>query len=108
MLEATRNDLEVLWDVSLKRANVSALTQFDHDQFDLSLGVLKKIRETGAIIVRNNGVIQLRNVTLGSASSIGISYQLESGDEWLGDFHTHPYDYESITQEDLAQNLKLN
>ena len=40
VLEATRNDLEVLWDVSMKRANVSALTQFDHDQFDLSLGVL--------------------------------------------------------------------
>lgn len=116
VLEATRNDLEVLWDVSMKRANVSALTQFDHDQFDLSLGVLKKIRETGAIIVRNNGVIQLRNVTLGSASSIGISYQLESGDEWLGDFHTHPYDYESINDlpfsprdfVNLMQNKKMH
>lgn len=96
VLDATKDDLEVLWDVSMKRANVSSLTQFDHGQFDLSLGVLKKIRETGAIIVRNNGVIQLRNVTLGSASSIGISYQLKSGDEWLADFHTHPYDYESI------------
>lgn len=46
-LDATKTDLEVLWDVSMKRANVSALTQFDHEQFDLSLGVLKKIRETG-------------------------------------------------------------
>lgn len=114
-LEATKDDLNVLWDVSMKRANVSALTQFDHEQFDLSLGVLKKIRETGAIIVRNNGVIQLRNVTLGSASSISISYQLESGDEWLGDFHTHPYDYESINDlpfsprdfVNLMQNKKM-
>ena len=60
-------------------------------------------------------MIQLRNVTLGSASSISISYQLESGDEWLGDFHTHPYDYESINDlpfsprdfVNLMQNKKM-
>lgn len=61
-------------------------------------------------------MIQLRNVTLGSATSISISYQLETGDEWLGDFHTHPFEYESINDlpfsprdfVNLMQNKKMH
>ncbi len=97
LLHIIRPQTEVLWDVSMKKLDVATLAQYDHQAVDLTLGVLRSIRETAALIVRNNDQIILRNITIGSESSVSIPFGLKPGDEWLGDFHTHPYKYESLS-----------
>ena len=53
-------------------------------------------REYGGIIVKNEDSYLLENITKGSSNSLSVYYGHSTEVTLAGEFHTHPYKYESL------------
>lgn len=91
---------ERLWDVSMNKVDISELDgELSADQWQTIKPKSKSIKEVAALIVRNidTNEITLKNMSMGDKSSGTIYFGVKNNEEIIGRFHTHPFDYPSLS-----------
>ncbi len=89
---------EIILQVSLgKMTKAEMLTELNLDPKNFkNNGDKKFIREFGGPIILENNQIKVDNLFEGSSSSLAMEFSIKKNQKVIGEFHTHPYKYESL------------
>lgn len=99
VLEKKHEFLNDLWSVSMNQKDVTELSgEISAENWDQIRPKSKSVKEVAALIVQDiSGEIVLRNMNMGDKSSGALYFDIGPGETILGRFHTHPYEYASLS-----------